>query len=54
MKGIKLKISLDDTLIDVNSKISKAIGSDSFNLFEVCQDSKSKLCRVLRSNQDLF
>lgn len=49
MKGIKCRISLDDTLKDVNTKISKAIDLEAFNLFEICQDSKSKLCRVLRS-----
>ena len=58
MKGIKCRISLDDTLAEANSKILKSIFNgyieSNFELFEVCQDSKTKLCRVLRSYQGLW
>lgn len=54
MKGVHVRISQDSTLEEAHAKIEaelkEQLGVDSkFELFEVCQDSRNKKCRILRN-----
>lgn len=49
LKGTHCRVKLDETIEDAYAKIlEKTQLSNSFELFEVCQDTRNRYCRILR------
>lgn len=54
LKGTHCRVKLDETIEDAYAKILEATKVDGeFELFEVCQDSRNRYCRILRSFSSL-
>ena len=49
LKGTHCRVKMDETIEDAYSKILEATKLDcEFELFELCQDSRNRYCRILR------